>query len=80
MSVSIVSATHPRKSRRRRKNRRPSANNLQDYAGGSRQFRLLALQAKAWEDNVIVLIAMGWLLAIWAIVILFSIFFSQNMK
>jgi hypothetical protein len=29
---------------------------------------------------VIVLIAMGWLLAIWAIVILFSIFFSQNMK
>jgi hypothetical protein len=29
---------------------------------------------------VIVLIAMGWLLAIWAVVILFSIFFSQNMK
>jgi hypothetical protein len=29
---------------------------------------------------VIVLIALGWLLAIWAIVILFSIFFSQNMK
>ena len=29
---------------------------------------------------MIVLIALGWLLAIWAIVILFSIFFSQNMK
>ena len=29
---------------------------------------------------MIVLIAMGWLLAIWAIVILFSIYFSQNMK
>jgi hypothetical protein len=29
---------------------------------------------------VIAVIAVGWLLAIWAIVILFSIFFSQNMK
>jgi hypothetical protein len=29
---------------------------------------------------VIVLIAIGWLLAIWAVVILFSIVFSQNMK
>jgi hypothetical protein len=29
---------------------------------------------------MIVLIAMGWLLAIWAIVILFSVYFSQNMK
>jgi hypothetical protein len=29
---------------------------------------------------VVAVIAVGWLLAIWAIVILFSIFFSQNMK
>ena len=29
---------------------------------------------------MIAVIAVGWLLAIWAIVILFSIFFSQNMK
>jgi len=29
---------------------------------------------------MIAVVAAGWLLAIWAIVILFSIFFSQNMK
>jgi hypothetical protein len=29
---------------------------------------------------VIVLIAIGWLLAIWAVVILFSIAFSRNMQ
>jgi hypothetical protein len=34
----------------------------------------------AGEDHVIAVIALGWLAAIWAFVILFSIFFSQNMK
>jgi hypothetical protein len=29
---------------------------------------------------MIVLVAIGWLLAIWAIVLAFSIFFSQNLK
>jgi hypothetical protein len=32
------------------------------------------------EENVIALVAIGWLLAIWAVVLLFSIFFSQNMQ
>jgi hypothetical protein len=29
---------------------------------------------------MIALIALGWLAVIWAVVILFSIYFSQNMK
>lgn len=29
---------------------------------------------------MIVLVAMAWLLAVWAIVLAFSIFFSQNLK
>ncbi len=37
-------------------------------------------QGHAREENVIAIIAIGWLLAIWAVVILFSIYFSQNMK
>jgi hypothetical protein len=29
---------------------------------------------------MIVIIAIGWLLAVWAVVLAFSIFFSQNLK
>jgi hypothetical protein len=32
------------------------------------------------EVNMIAIIAIAWLLAIWAIVIAFSVFFSQNLK
>jgi hypothetical protein len=32
------------------------------------------------EANMIVIIAIAWLLAIWAVVIAFSVYFSQNMK
>ena len=32
------------------------------------------------EANMIAIIAIGWLAAVWAIVLLFSIYFSQNMK
>jgi hypothetical protein len=32
------------------------------------------------EANMIAIIAIGWLLAIWAMVLAFSVFFSQNMK
>ena len=29
---------------------------------------------------MIVLVAIGWLLAVWAVVLAFSIYFSQNLK
>src|SRR5438270_2521013 len=32
------------------------------------------------EANMIAIIGIAWLLAIWAIVLLFSVYFSQNMK
>jgi hypothetical protein len=32
------------------------------------------------EANMIAVIAIAWLLAIWAIVIAFSVYFSQNLK
>jgi hypothetical protein len=32
------------------------------------------------RQEMTVLIAIGWLLAIWAIVIAFSVYFSQNLK
>jgi hypothetical protein len=32
------------------------------------------------EANMIAIIALGWLLAIWAIVIAFSVYFSKNLK
>ena len=32
------------------------------------------------EANMIAIIAIGWLLAIWAVVLAFSVYFSQNMK
>jgi hypothetical protein len=32
------------------------------------------------EANMIAIIAIGWLLAIWATVLAFSVYFSQNMK
>jgi hypothetical protein len=38
------------------------------------------LDATAREANMIALIAIGWLLAIWVTVLAFSVYFSQNMK
>jgi hypothetical protein len=32
------------------------------------------------EADMIAIIALGWLLAIWAVVLAFSVYFSQNMK
>jgi hypothetical protein len=32
------------------------------------------------EANMIAIIAIGWLLALWATVLVFSVYFSQNMK
>jgi hypothetical protein len=32
------------------------------------------------EANMTVIIAIAWLLAIWAVVLAFSVYFSQNMK
>jgi hypothetical protein len=38
------------------------------------------LQAAQGEASMIAIIAIAWLLAIWAIVIGFSVFFSQNLN
>jgi hypothetical protein len=38
------------------------------------------LDATPGEANMIAIIAIGWLLAIWAAVLAFSVYFSQNMK
>jgi hypothetical protein len=38
------------------------------------------LQVPPKGGNMIAIIGIAWLLAIWAVVLLFSIYFSQNMK
>jgi hypothetical protein len=40
----------------------------------------LRLDATQGRQNMVAIIAIGWLLAVWAIVIAFSVYFSQNLK
>jgi hypothetical protein len=50
-------------------------------AGGQSRITLRSIRAtREREEDVIALVAIGLLLAIWAVVLLFSIFFSQNMQ
>jgi hypothetical protein len=42
--------------------------------------RRIRLYATLGEANMIAIIAIAWLLAIWAVVLAFSVYFSQNMK
>jgi hypothetical protein len=53
---------------------------LRHRAGQADSTAPYGLQCHGWEEDVIALVAIGWLLAIWAIVLLFSIYFSQNME
>jgi polyferredoxin len=37
-------------------------------------------EATPWEADMIAIIGLAWLLAIWIVVLAFSVYFSQNMN